>query len=183
MKNKGTYIYELFRLKCAPDLLALGLYPNHKEWCESIGAYNAVVEHTDFDLKDKSVTVVVVGDGVTPRTGAMFAFRSKWNVISVDPLMKCKKKFKSIDRLTMFKGRIEELDQIDSDKLIIVGVHSHASAQVSWNVGKDAKESAFINIPCCKSSDMVFKATKTYNDPLIPTQKNSIEVYLGGSNG
>ena len=40
-KPDRRYLDLLFRLKCAPDLLALGLFPNAKEWTESCAMHAA----------------------------------------------------------------------------------------------------------------------------------------------
>lgn len=41
-----------------------------------------------LSLRDRRVVVVVVGDGCTPRTAALFAHRSAWRCVSIDPEMK-----------------------------------------------------------------------------------------------
>src|SRR5579872_7431860 len=46
------YLNEFTKLKCAPDLLAWGLFPNAKEITESLGAYNAIRKHIRWDLGD-----------------------------------------------------------------------------------------------------------------------------------
>jgi hypothetical protein len=48
-----------------------------------------VREHlgTFLDATNTDVVVVVVGDGRTPRTAALFAMRTKWQIISIDPAL------------------------------------------------------------------------------------------------
>lgn len=86
-------------LRCASDLLDMKLYPDAKEVSESMGLYNA----TFFSLLKKIDDVqdvdgiVVVGDGATPRTAAMFALRNaKWSVYSIDPMMRLSSEVRSI---------------------------------------------------------------------------------------
>lgn len=173
----ASYIYEIFRLKCSPDLIALGLFPNHKEWSESIAAYNAAVQFSGFSRSDSNVTVVVVGDGHTPRTGAMFAFRSNWNVISIDPNMRLLEKWSDIKRLKVVRDKVTDRSEtIKAEKAIIVGVHSHAKASDSWNL-VESKKKIFVNMPCCYESDMSFQYSQSYRDDLIPSEKNKIEIY------
>jgi len=81
------YINEFVKLKCAPDLLAWGVFPNAKEITESMAMYHAVKNYVPFDLHDEEINLVVVGDGKSPRTAALFAVMTKWTCYSVDPKM------------------------------------------------------------------------------------------------
>ena len=78
-KASSRYTSELLSLACGPRLLELGLYPDAKELTESFAAFSAVREHLKehFVPHDPTVTVLCVGDGVAPRTAALFAFRTK----------------------------------------------------------------------------------------------------------
>ncbi|RQM20317.1 hypothetical protein B5M09_006706 [Aphanomyces astaci] len=80
-------------LTCSAQMLAWGLFPDAKEVSETMGVFNAVRK---LGLHEKDTAppgvhdgIVIVGDGVTPRTAAMFAYRTKgWTCYSVDPIMK-----------------------------------------------------------------------------------------------
>lgn len=89
VRHFTRYTDELLTLRSAPQLLALRLWPNAKELTESFACFAAAREQLAdlFSPDDPSVTVVVVGDGLTPRTAALFAFRTRWKAISIDPLM------------------------------------------------------------------------------------------------
>jgi len=182
MKN-NPYVERIFKLKRTKDMLQL--FPNIKEWTESMGAYNAIVKHISFNFKlnDPDVTVLVVGDGSTPRTGAMIALQSNWKVFSIDPKLKKfkTKRIKEISRLTVLPIRIEELipslcSSCIFDKVIIVCVHSHASTFLSWTK-INAKIKALINIPCCYKHDMPFKANLEYKDEFILSKKNTVQIW------
>lgn len=73
---------------CAATLLDMGLFPNAQEVTESMACLHAVDLHLKLRFSEPDILCVVVGDGVVPRTGALFAMRTKWNqIISVDPAM------------------------------------------------------------------------------------------------
>ena len=72
------HIDELIGCACFPDLLERKFFPNGKEITESAAAYHYVRWHLPrFALRDPDIAMVSVGDGHTPRTAAMFAFRSE----------------------------------------------------------------------------------------------------------
>jgi hypothetical protein len=165
--SQRRHINEFFRLRCAADLLAHNLFPNAKEITESMAAYSAVkkyiVHAMGFALDDDSINIVCVGDGSTPRTAALFAFRSKWKCWSIDPNMNTKKQefipivappgndapffvHKDIQRVVIAKAKIEEI-KLDFAKCIIVCVHSHAKMKDC--VGITADKMAIVTMPCC----------------------------------
>lgn len=95
LKTKNGYAYDneylerFFRLDVASTLIAAKLFPNIKEVTESIGAFAAIKNHINVGRAD-DVDVFVVGDGHTPRTGALIASLTKWHVKSIDPQMRQK---------------------------------------------------------------------------------------------
>ena len=150
-KPSMRYLDEFVKLKCAPDLLASGVFPNAKEITESLTCYNAARQHLrkDFPLNDKDVTCVVVGDGNTPRTGAIFAMRTAWQVISIDPRLKLDKGY-NIKRLMMFPHKIEEYITYGvATPIVIVACHSHANWEQMLKPFKRVTKLAIIALPCC----------------------------------
>ena len=104
------YINEFIKLKCAADLLELGIFPNAKEITESFAAWNAVRRHLwkrGFS-PDKNLNCYVIGDGTTPRTAALVAFISNFYVFSIDPNSRWKERYRSIKRLTICRCKIED---------------------------------------------------------------------------
>lgn len=84
--GQQRYIEEFIKLnKSASDLLLLNVFPNAKEITESYAAFNAIRSKLKFDLSDPNVAAVCVGDGYSPRTAALLAFRTNFQCISVDP--------------------------------------------------------------------------------------------------
>jgi len=175
------YINEFFRLKCAPDLMLLKVFPNAKEITESLAAFNAVqkivMPQTGIQYKDENVVVFVVGDGHTPRTGALFAMRTNWNVISIDPVMR--PFHGNVKRLETITGRIEELDEFInySMKAIIVLVHSHATVKACLSSIK-LPERHLVAIPCCVPQDIPNTTYFGYTDTNIWSEKNQVKVWL-----
>jgi len=131
LKPLFRYINELWDCRCLPDLHTRNLFPNAKELTESCAAYNAVRNKARlFAFSDPTVTLIAAGDGCTPRTAAMFAFRSAWVCFSIDPNLR-KTHWPNIDRLHCLSQRVEDCDPQHYPKLVIVAVHSHAPLDIS----------------------------------------------------
>src|SRR6188474_1758259 len=64
------YLDQFLALRCAPDLIASGVFPNAKEITESMAAVRALWRNARVDRHDPRVAAICVGDGVTPRTAA-----------------------------------------------------------------------------------------------------------------
>ena len=144
------YFDDFLRLQCATDMIEDDLFPNAKEITESFAAYHAVKNllNDTSELGNPNINVICVGDGRTPRTGAVFAYRSRWSVWSIDPQMKVRGKYKGIERLTCIPEKIEN-HAFDCDfETYIVCVHSHASIEATLDAIK-APVRHLITMPCC----------------------------------
>jgi len=85
---KMGYLDRFLKWDCSPTLLGMGIFPNAKEITESMACYSAADERLGFKFADPGTLCVVVGDGATPRTAALFATRTKWRrIVSVDPAL------------------------------------------------------------------------------------------------
>lgn len=144
------YFNEFWSLRCKFDLMEREIYPNPKEITESMTAYNAIRKYLrkDFDFNDPDVVCICVGDGRSPRTGAMVAFRSKWQVFSVDPILKHPSEKYNIDRLTCMPYKIEDVPTFKAKKVIVLAVHSHASLPATLDKIQ-AEQVAVVALPCC----------------------------------
>lgn len=137
-------------LSFAPTLLpffASAVNPA-KEITESMGAAIAVLRwqrYRSIDRGDHGVRVVVVGDGSQPRTGALIACMTGWQVVSVDPAMKPHRAADGINRLTCVRARIEDAGLVDAD--FVVAVHSHAPVEATRAVARVG--GIIVSIPCC----------------------------------
>lgn len=166
------YMEEFVSMSAGADMLGYGLFPNAKEITESFAAFRAVHKHIrrQFNLQydDERINVVAVGDGGTPRTAATFAFRTKWQCWSVDPVLNLKPSLFTkitpppypgnkpniewtthnyIKRLIAVKGKIEDCE-FHFDKCIVVCVHSHINLETTLQ-SINAKEIYLVAIPCC----------------------------------
>jgi len=179
--NQGQYKYlnEFIKYdKSARDMLALGLFPNAKEITESSSALNAVLSKLKFyDRADPNVTLVSVGDGRTPRTAALFAFRTKWQCISIDPQLKQEKIpywEQNVERLKCYPNKVEDLD-LCFKKCVIVAVHSHADLHSTLQHIRGEVRS-MVAIPCCVSYNHELKP-KEFRDAGIWSPKNLVKVW------
>ncbi len=178
MRYGTKYLHLLFRLRCAPDLLGLGIYPNLKEWTEACSMHRAAWSLT----QEEDVTALVIGDGRAPRVGAMLAFRTPWNVVSCDPCMNGRWESAGIRRLACLVKRGEEIvhgDVPESETLLIMLPHSHFDAPLP-SVTDKFKRVALISMPCCVPTSRVVKESEpafTYIDRHVHSPKNVIEIY------
>lgn len=180
VRHSFRYLSELTQLRCGPDLLALNVFPNAKEVSESFGAFRAAREQLHdygFPLGDPRITCVCVGDGVSPRTGATFAFRSAWNCFSVDPALRSKWQTarKSVDRLEVIPGRIE-CQGFTSDRVVVVAVHSHARLEAALRTIR-ANRVAVIAIPCCVDQVLPWAPDLEYEDFGILSPRRTVKVW------
>lgn len=169
-KPSNRYLDELFRLKSAPELMPL--FPNAKEWTESSAAFHAArgLAH----LGDPDVVVICVGDGATPRTAAMFALRSRWTCVSVDPRLRPKEY--GFRRLELFRGRVEEMNFFSAGTMIIAGVHSHARLENCLeHIHGETRH--VIAIPCCVPQETGRDPDEEYTDWGIHSPKRLVRIW------
>ena len=162
------YINQFLSLRCCTDMVNLKLFPNGKEITESFGAFRAVSHYVGL-----SGDIFCIGDGRTPRTGALFAFMTKLNVWSIDPDVLGD--WTAINNLAVIRAKIEDVPQFVTDKAVIVSVHSHAPVQAMWDSVK-AREKWMIHIPCC-TTDMLGFPALCYQDKSIKSPKNIIYIW------
>ena len=177
LRCSNRYIDEFLRLGCAPELIELKLFPTAKEITESMAAFQAVINYIpEISLKDPDINLISIGDGVSPRTSGLFAFRSKLNCVSVDPQLRVEKYSGLIKRVSLIKTRAENLN-IECDTAIIVAVHSHANLEKSAAKIK-AKRKFVIAIPCCKPQLMgAINPTIVYVDDGIHSPCRAIYIW------
>ena len=171
------YINEFIKLKCASDLLAWGVFPNAKEITESMAMYHAVKNHVPFNLRDEEINLVVVGDGKSPRTAALFAVMTKWTCYSVDPKMDEKwLSCKEIKRLHAIKSKVEDI-HIEFEKVVIVLPHSHAPIMHVLKHIVGFEERHIVAMPCCVPCLIPGVVGKIYEDENVWSLKNTILIY------
>jgi hypothetical protein len=177
----GRYADEFIKLKCAPDMINLKLFPNFKEITESFSAYNAARKYLwkiGYEPNDPTIWCFIVGDGSTPRTAATFAFRTKWHCVSIDPVLNDKEYEHKIDRLLLIRDKIEnvKLGAVDNEKAVIIAVHSHAPLGIAVK-NIQFKEKAVIAIPCCVKQELDKEPDIVYKDWGIWSPKNTVKIW------
>ena len=183
------YLDEFIKLKCASNLIQANLFPNAKEITESMGAYNTVRKYLweRFHPGDSNVICIVVGDGHTPKTGALFAYRTRWTILSIDPVMYRAKLDMGqglyapagIERLTVVRDKIQSRYlgiPLETKKILFICIHSHAKLSDCIKQVKGAK-ACLVNIPCCIPSDLSSLPDISYEDWGIHSEKRKIEIY------
>lgn len=119
-----------------------------KELTESLAVLDAaldVARNIRFDRGDPKIHVVIIGDGHSPRTGALVALTTKWTVTSVDPAFKHHGPHATIVRLTCLRGRVEDFPDLHGH--IVIAPHSHASPEATRYVARGGGH--VISMPCC----------------------------------
>ena len=186
----GRYLDQLTRLHCGPDLLRLKVFPNAKEVTESFAAFQAVLDFLTpegWKMGDASIAAIAVGDGSTPCTGATFAFRTAWQCYSVDPRLGQSwlakgRADRAVERLTCLRSRIEEIAPIDSDRAIVLAVHSHAPLEASISAVR-AREVAVVAIPCCFPLTLPTEPDWSYRDKAIWSPANHVLIWMSAPQG
>lgn len=178
------YLDEFVKLTCSAELLAWKLFPNAKEITESLAAYNAYRKNLARAYPpNEAIKCIVVGDGYTPRTGAIFAMRSKFNVVSVDPNLRTQGLHPNIKRLICIKAKAEAVDWNQyisrEDRVFVVAVHSHAPINsVIDKIIQIKPMLSLISIPCCMPDNIDRPHIgREYEDWGILSEKRKIIVY------
>ena len=175
------YLGEFITLKCAPDMLAMKLFPNAKEISESFAAFEAVRRHLqELWLGDPTITLIAVGDGGTPRTAATFAFRSNWLCHSIDPNLRGGKlRWANIARLTLHPDKVEDTPPIDckGSTAVIVAVHSHANLKNAILAAANAHRIVVIAIPCCVPQKLSLEPDRWYDDKSVISPKRTVLIW------
>ncbi|OWZ16112.1 hypothetical protein PHMEG_00010150 [Phytophthora megakarya] len=149
------------KLHCAPALLQHGLFPYAKEVTESMALFNAVRRYIEPKTKGETQKdngkhdgIVVVGDGNTPRTAAMFAFRMRgWKCYSVDPAMEKGTSERSrgwadVSNLVVVRNKIENV-RIALRRAIVVLVHAHVTLDQALSAVQAEEVCGVVTMPCC----------------------------------
>lgn len=158
----------------------------HKEITESwamLEAAKKAVENID------SCIVVIVGDGASPRTGAIFAYYTKAEVVSIDPnfnldhweehFQKQRKMGFEPKRLQLIKNSMEVFEfDCKNMECIIIWPHSHAH----MNSGNIYNYSTRIDIamPCCVPipPNWMSQPHTIYTDYNVLSPKRDIHIWI-----
>ncbi len=122
------WFWACMRKRTFDPLMMISLFPDVKEITESAAALFGM--RAMLELKESHV--VVVGDGNTCRTGALFAHCSKF-ITSVDPclnVIKCENRPLNVEISKMtIQDWVKDWNANGIDSLAIVAVHAHVCLQ------------------------------------------------------
>lgn len=141
------WLDEFIALKCAPELIPY--FPNSKEITESMAVFGAVRKCGKWPgiLADSEVTCVVPGDGVSPRTGVIAAYRSRWDVHSVDPMLRERTNLPK--RLTLHRCKVQDFCISCHKTAVILSTHSHALLDDTIRACHGWNKMIVIALQCC----------------------------------
>lgn len=187
-RSQASYVDKFLKLNCAVDLLPIFNDRQHaplKEITESWGMYQAVINHIRRDVDNPNVNVVVIGDGCTPRTGALFAFLTKWSVLSIDPNFRKDNPFcgVQVNKLHLCRCRLEDVMPTNYARdVIIVMPHAHADANIALEKIKTRGMRSLVVCPCCHPDKQLPQtSSKTsaiyYRDKYVLSEQNHMFVY------
>jgi hypothetical protein len=174
-------------LTCSALLLETRMYPDAKEITESMAMFDAVRCHIPLDIPEasrhKKHGIICVGDGATPRTASLFAFRTKgWMCYSIDPIARTTKEWESIDRLKIVRAKIEEV-RVKLDKAVIILLHAHVSLEATLPSIEAEEILAVVCCPCCnfhtvQQSIGSIKPDVSFHDPALLSVHNEVRIWL-----
>jgi hypothetical protein len=156
-----------------------------KEITESWGMLEAAKK---LDVNLSECKVVAVGDGASPRTGAVFAYYSGADVISLDPNANighweehCEKQTLMgypPQRIVFLKNKIEDIEINCLEKtVIVVWPHSHADMN-NTHIGNYSRR-IDIAMPCCVAIPNNWKEKPhiSYTDYNVLSEKRDIHIW------
>lgn len=175
-RYRSLYIDRFMSLKAAPDMLLNNLFPNAKEITESFSAYQAAVRCLSRDIFHQSFenVMVSVGDGHRPATAGLFAFLTRWECHSIDPVLRERKN--NIQRLVLHSKQVEQTKLEFNVPTLICGVHSHARLSDCLQSIK-APYRSVIAMPCCVPLNLDRSPDYEYVDDNVWSPCNLIKVW------
>lgn len=184
-KTTDRLLDEFLRLKCAPDILATGVFPNAKELSESMGAFESLrralfgIDRDDL-LRDSDIVLYDVGAGRKPRSAVLAAFRSRWSCVAIDPVIDPQaQNIRKIRRVEVFSGKVEDyqVKPEDAGKFAIVfSVHNHATLSATMEALQLDKRPGYgmISIPCCVPHDVPMEWDEVRDDWGIKSGRRTV---------
>lgn len=160
-KPSNRYLDQFIRDRSSVDLMRLKIYPDVKEVSEAYGMLYAAKRYLS---SGKTWKIICVGDGSTPRCGALFAYHTRYEVYSVDPALPidCLERYYEIKRLYPVPYQIEDC-QYSGENGLIISCHSHAKLSTVIKSCK-FKNTVLISMPCCVPDDLPSSLLNSYNE-------------------
>lgn len=184
----SDYLKRFINTRSAENLMPLFTKCGNpaKEITESWGMLEAVKKYCAELWRWKCI---IVGDGRTPRTGAMIAFYTGADTVSVDPELNLEAWAQyryiqslqgiQIKRLLLMADKIEDISSINCDgkPVVVLWPHSHAPMN-KCNTVNYAKR-IDIALPCCVKipKEMYKQPHIYYQDLQILSPKRDIHIW------
>lgn len=185
---KANKYHERFLNSFTNELL-VGLFSRYHKASKEITESWALLEASKrFVPNLANYKVVVVGDGSSPRTGALLAYYTKAEVISVDPGLNWPHWQEHVakqtamgyppERLLAVKDRIEDV-KIDCEgkPCLVLWPHSHADMRRTKILNHTSRID--IAMPCCVPIPPEWMKTPhvCYIDEHVLSPKNTIHIF------
>ena len=160
-----SHIERFFRRRCVRDLLGigphpLGIYPDVKEVSEAESVRHAMVRRLRMNEGSSKTVAIIVGDGRTPRVGALLAFTTAWEVYSIDPAL-MPGAWSDIRRFKAIPCNVENVPLMlvggmrlsGVERVVVAAPHSHALLDDAVALARrsypNARRMDAIAMPCC----------------------------------
>lgn len=176
------YLTEFAKLNCSSDLLEYGLYSNAGQITESMGVFSAVrkyiIDPCDEKQNPNSIYLISIENGTVPYIGSLFAFRTKWNVISICPNCSPDSGL-YIKRMKIFSGGIEDYKERHDGVIIFVVPHVDMNLNNLLNLVNYGIISV-VHIPYSKSQKKVSKEKpflKFKDFKIMSPGENSVHIW------
>jgi len=194
MSASGScYVDELLSLKCGGALLNLKLYPDMKELCESMAAWTHLRKYFSDEIAkpQKGDCLVVVGDGVKPRIGALCAFLARgWTCYSIDPQLQVSPNdarwvhdpAHKVSNLVCLRRKIQDVC-IKANRVIFILMHAHVSlADTLLSVNATTEVLGVLSVPCCNNYEhqsLVWNQPPnfTFKDTQMLTERCEVRIW------
>jgi hypothetical protein len=171
----NRYVREYLKKDCSGQLQELFSQSNnpYKEIAESMAAFTHI--QNVIDVTDRNNSFYCIGDGSLCLTGALLAFLTKGEAVSIDPVINIEKVGSWIDRhnvqrFIFNKSKYQDCPAHMDKPHILILVHAHVNLEElvryfpSWKY--------IYSCPCCNPIDQTFS--------LAYQKKNDISVVLAG---
>lgn len=167
----------------------IGVFSRYKNVAKEITeSYSLLEAARRFVPNVNECVVIIVGDGCSPRTGVMFSYFTKAEVISVDPGFNLTHWEDHVDkqtkmgfppqRIKLIKDKIENVEiNCEGKRCVVVWPHSHAD-MLDTNI-KNYQERVDIALPCCVPipSKLMEIPHIVYEDNAILSPKKIIHIW------
>lgn len=187
VRQFASHVSHFLQLNSAVDLLPLFQHSQHtlvKDIALAWSLFQAVVNNLRNDTRKGKVRIVVIGEGHTAKIGALFAYMTKWNVISIsdkfgtDPTCGVR-----VDRLQTFGTSIDNISVTDFDEhLIIIMPHTNVEVDKVLDKLRSTRYRSLVLVPPSnydpyRNFPQTNKMPLVYRDGKMLTEENRVVIY------